>query len=76
MLLSGTLTKAHIIEAIIQYSVYTPKKSSEAAEILLEPVKSILKNGEYILIPKFDKYCVKKKGTERQKPDHRQRPDQ
>ena len=61
MPLSGTLTKAHIIEAVVQNNGYTQQKASETVEILFELIKSTLENGEYVLISSFGKFCVKKK---------------
>jgi integration host factor subunit alpha len=61
MPLSGTLTKAHIIEAVVQNNGYTQQKASETVEILFELIKSTLENGEYVLISNFGKFCVKKK---------------
>jgi integration host factor subunit alpha len=75
MSLSGTLTKAHIIEAVVQNNGYTQQKASETVEILLELIKSTLKDSEYVLISSFGKFCVKKKKVARQKSGNRQRPD-
>jgi len=58
MPLSGTLTKAHIIEAVVQNNGYTQQKASETVEILFELIKSTLENGEYVLISNFGKFCV------------------
>jgi integration host factor subunit alpha len=65
MPLSGTLTKAHIIDAVIEQNGYTHKKSIETVEILLELIKSTLENGEDVLISSFGKFCVKKKKQRR-----------
>jgi integration host factor subunit alpha len=61
---TGTLTKARIVEAVVQKNGYTQQKAFETVEILLELIKSTLENGEDVLISSFGKFCVKKK-TER-----------
>jgi integration host factor subunit alpha len=61
MPLSGTLTKAHIIDAVIEQNGYTRKKSIETVEIFLELIKQSLATGEDVLISGFGKFCVKKK---------------
>ena len=59
-----TLTKARIVQAVVENNGYTQQKAFETVEILLELIKSTLENGEDILISSFGKFCVKKK-TER-----------
>jgi len=61
---TGTLTKARIVEAVVETNGYTQQKAFETVEILLELIKSTLENGEDVLISSFGKFCVKKK-TER-----------
>jgi integration host factor subunit alpha len=61
MLLSGTLTKAHITDAVTERNGFTRKKSIETVEILLELIKQSLKSGDDVLISGFGKFCVKKK---------------
>jgi len=39
MLLSGTLTKAQLIDAVAEKNGFTRKKSIETVEILPEPIK-------------------------------------
>jgi integration host factor subunit alpha len=58
---TGTLTKARIVEAVVQTNGYTHQKAFETVEILLELIKSTLENGEDVLISGFGKFCVKKK---------------
>jgi integration host factor subunit alpha len=58
---TGTLTKARIIEAVIETNGYTQKKAFETVEIMLELIKRSLENGEDVLISNFGKFCVKKK---------------
>ena len=62
---SGTLTKARIVEAVVQYNGYTQQKAFETIEILLELIKSTLESGEDVLISNFGKFCVKKKRERR-----------
>ena len=65
MSLSGTLTKAHIIDAVAEKNGFTRKKSIETVEILLELIKRTLETGEDVLISGFGKFCVKKKKRRR-----------
>lgn len=46
MLLSGTLTKASIIEAIAESNGYAQKKAFETVEIVLELIEKSLKSAE------------------------------
>ena len=59
---SGTLTKAHIIDAVAESNGYTRKKSIEKIEILLELIKKSLEFGDDVLISGFGKFCVRNKG--------------
>ena len=61
MPLSGSLTKAHIVDAVAERNGYTRKKSNEIIEILLELIKQSLESGEDVLISGFGKFCVKNK---------------
>ena len=65
MPLSGTLTKAHIIDAVSERNGFTRKKSIETVEILLELIKQSLASGDDVLISGFGKFCVKKKNKRR-----------
>ena len=56
-----TLTKAHIVNAVIEQNNFTQKKSFETVETLLEIIKSTLESGDDIMISGFGKFCVKKK---------------
>ena len=58
---SGTLTKAHIVNAVIEQKGYTRKKSIETVEILLELIKQTLESGDDVMISGLLKFCVKKK---------------
>ena len=57
----GTLTKAHIINAVIEQNDYTRKKSIETVETLLELIKRSLESGDDVLISGFGKFLVKQK---------------
>ncbi len=65
MPLSGTLTKAKIIDAVAERNGFTRKKSIETVETMLEIIKSTLESGEDVLISGFGKFCVKKKRERR-----------
>jgi len=58
---SGTLTKAHIIDAVIEQNGYTRKKSIKTVEILLELIKQSLASGDDVLISGFGKFVVQQK---------------
>ncbi len=58
---SGSLTKARIVESVVETNGYTHKKAFETVEIILELIKRSLENGEDVLISGFGKFCVKKK---------------
>ena len=57
----GTLTKAHIVDALIEQNGFTRKKSIETVESLLELIKSELESGDDVMISGFGKFCVKNK---------------
>jgi integration host factor subunit alpha len=61
MLLSGTLTKAQIIDAVVERNGFTRKKSIETVAILLELIKQSLESGDDVLISGFGKFLVKQK---------------
>ena len=58
---SGTLTKARIVQAVVDTNGYTQRKAFETVEIILELIKSTLENGEDVLISNFGKFIVKQK---------------
>jgi integration host factor subunit alpha len=62
---SGSLTKARIVESVVETNGYTHKKTFETVEIILELIKRSLENGEDVLISGFGKFCVKKKKKRR-----------
>ena len=57
----GTLTKARIVDAVIEQNGYTRKKSIETVEILFELIKAALASGDDVMISGFGKFCVKNK---------------
>ena len=57
----GTLTKAHIVDAVVEQNGFTRKKSIETVETLLELIKSELEAGDDVMISGFGKFCVKNK---------------
>ena len=61
----GTLTKAHIVNAVIEQIGFSQKKSFETIETLLEIIKSTLESGEDVLISGFGKFCIKLKAERR-----------
>ena len=61
----GTLTKAHIVESVIEATGFTRRKSVETIETLLELIKSTLESGEDVLISGFGRFCVKQKAERR-----------
>ena len=61
MPLSGTLTKAHIIDAVAERNGFIRKKSIETVEKMLELLKQSLESGDDALIFGFGKFCLKKK---------------
>jgi len=62
---SGTLTKAHIVEAVAEANGYTRNRSFEIVDVLLELIKSTLESGEDVLISGFGRFCVKQKAERR-----------
>ena len=61
----GTLTKAHIVDSVIEANGFTRRKSVETIEILLELITSTLETGEDVLISGFGCFCVKQKDERR-----------
>jgi integration host factor subunit alpha len=59
------LTKAHLIEAIVEQNGFTRKKSIETVETILEIIKSTLASGDDVLVSGFGKFCVKDKRERR-----------
>jgi integration host factor subunit alpha len=67
MPLSGTLTKAKIIDAVAESNGYTRKKSIETVETVLELIKRSLESGEDVLISGFGKFSVNQKAARKGK---------
>jgi integration host factor subunit alpha len=61
----GTLTKARIVEAVVETNGYTQKKAFETIDIMLELIKRSLESGGDVLISGFGKFCVKNKKKRR-----------
>ena len=61
----GTLTKARIVQSVVDTNGHTHQKAFETVEIMLELIKSTLESGEDVLISNFGKFCVKKKRERR-----------
>jgi len=59
------LTKAQIVDTIVDQIGFTQKHSFEIIEILLEIIKKTLESGEDVLISNFGKFCVKEKRERR-----------
>ena len=56
-----TLTKAHIINAVIEQNGFTRKKSIKTVETILEIIKRTMASGDDVLISGFGKFCIKQK---------------
>ena len=65
MPLSGTLTKAQIIDTVAERNGFTRKKSIETVETLLELIKSELESFDDQMISGFGRFCVKEKAKRR-----------
>ena len=61
----GTLTKARIVEAVVETNGYTPKKAFETIDIVLELIKRSLETGGDVMISGFGKFCVRRKAKRR-----------
>jgi integration host factor subunit alpha len=62
---TGTLTKARIVQSVVDTNGYNQKKAFETVETILELIKRTLESGEDVLISNFGKFCVKKKRERR-----------
>lgn len=60
-----TLTKADIVNAIVEDLGYPKKKSIETVETLLEIIKGTLASGEDVLVSGFGKFQVRDKSERR-----------
>ncbi len=59
------LTKADIIQSIMDQIGFTNHKSSEITETLIEIMKRTLAAGEDVLVSGFGKFCVNEKAERR-----------
>jgi integration host factor subunit alpha len=62
---TGTLTKARIVQSVVDTNGYTHQKAFETVEILIELIKRTLETSEDVLISNFGKFCVKEKKERR-----------
>ena len=60
-----TITKASLINAICNNSIFPKQESISAVESLLEKIKQTLESGEDILISGFGKFWLKDKRQRR-----------
>ena len=60
-----TLTKAKIVENVMDELQLSKKQGVELLELLLEIIKTELEKGEDLLISGFGKFCVKDKKARR-----------
>jgi len=59
------LTKADIIDSIMEQIGFTRNQSSEVTEALLEIIKRTLASSEDVLVSGFGKFCVSEKAQRR-----------
>lgn len=55
------VTKADIVQSIMDQIGFTKNQSSEVIETLLEVIKRTLASGEDVLVSGFGKFCVNEK---------------
>ena len=55
------VTKADIVQSIMDQVGFTKNQSSEVTETLLEIIKRNLSSGEDVLVSGFGKFCVNEK---------------
>ncbi len=60
-----SLTKADLIQAVINETDFPRYKSAQIVNQLLEIIKSTLANGDDVLISGFGKFCVHQKSERR-----------
>ena len=61
------VTKAEILESIMERTGFTRNKSTEITETLLEIIKRTLASGEDVLVSGFGKFCVNEKSQRRRR---------
>jgi integration host factor subunit alpha len=59
------VTKAEILESIMERTGFTRKKSTEITETLLEIIKRTLTSGQDVLVSGFGKFCLNEKAQRR-----------
>ena len=59
------VTKADIVQSIMDQIGFTKNQSSEVTETLLEVIKPTLASGEDVLVSGFGKFCVNEKAERR-----------
>jgi integration host factor subunit alpha len=62
---TGTLTKAHLIDAVAAANGFTHRNAHETVETVLELIKEAFELGEDVLISGFGKFSVKEKAVRR-----------
>lgn len=55
------LTKADIVQSLVDQIGFTRNQSSEITEVLIEIIKRTLASGEVVLVSGFGKFCVNEK---------------
>ena len=60
-----TLTKANLVEKIVNQNGLPRNQSREIIETLVEAIKHTLESGEDVLISGFGKFCLKEKRERR-----------
>ena len=55
------MTKADIVESIMEQIGFTRNQSSDVTEALIDVIKRTLASGENVLVSGFGKFCVNEK---------------
>jgi integration host factor subunit alpha len=58
---SMTVTKAHIVDALLAKGGFTKTQSAQIIDTLFELMKQSLQNGEDVVIRRFGRFSVKEK---------------
>jgi len=59
------LTRADIIDGVVNENSYSRRQAKDTVETLLEIIKKTLESGEDIMISGFGKFCVRQKKKRR-----------
>ncbi|PIE71880.1 MAG: integration host factor subunit alpha [Deltaproteobacteria bacterium] len=59
--MSKALTKADIVNTLVESMGYQKKQAVDTLEILLEIIKQTLQDGDDLLISGFGKFCINEK---------------